>query len=195
MAVGRPRAFDIEGALEKALELFWRKGYEGTSLSDLTEAMNINRSSLYATFGSKEQLFQKALDLYFEGPPKATAAAFKEPTARQVVEKLLHVTADSVTNPETPPGCLTVQGALACGEESEAIKLELTSRRVDSEKALTIRLEKAKLDGDLPGNSNPSALARYILTLAFGMSIQAANGVTREQLQEIIEITMQSWPS
>ena len=89
MATGRPRAFDINEALKNALQVFWQKGYEGTSLEDLTKAMNINRSSLYTTFGNKEQLFYKVLDLYYEGPPRLTSAAFNEPSARAVVEKLL----------------------------------------------------------------------------------------------------------
>lgn len=195
MAGGRPRAFDIHTALERALELFWQKGYEGTSLSDLTGAMNINRSSLYTTFGSKEELFRKVLDLYFEGPPRLTGAALNEPTARAVVERLLSATADSVTDPSTPPGCLTVQGALSCGEEAEPIRQELISRRKASGTALRERFEQAKASGDLPVDSNPAALARFILTIAEGMSIQAADGASREDLQEVINVTLQAWPS
>src|ERR1700716_3131988 len=92
--LGRPRAFDIEKALERALRVFWQKGYEGTSLSDLTEAMGINRPSLYAAFGNKEELFRKALDCYGEGPVSYFAKALEEPTARQVIEKLLYSSAD-----------------------------------------------------------------------------------------------------
>lgn len=192
---GRPRTFDNTEALKRALQVFWQKGYEGTSLSDLTEAMKINRSSLYATFGSKEQLFHKVLDLYYEGPPKLTSAAFQEPTARAVVEQLLHSTADSVTNPSNPKGCLTIRGAIACGEEAEPIRQELVSRRVASEIALRHRLEQAKAAGDLPAGSNPAALARYIMTIAEGMSIRAADGATRDELQDVIDTTMQAWPS
>lgn len=195
MATGRPRAFDINESLKRALQVFWQKGYEGTSLADLTEAMNINRSSLYATFGSKEQLFYKVLDLYYEGPPRLTSSAFNEPSAHDVVERLLNVTADSVTNPSTPPGCLTVRGALACGEEAEPIRQELVTRRKAAETALRHRLEQGKSDGDLPSNSNPAALARYIMTIAEGMSIQAADGATRQELQDVIDSTMEAWPS
>ncbi|AHV96365.1 TetR/AcrR family transcriptional regulator [Paenibacillus sabinae] len=195
MATGRPRTFDNTEALERALQVFWEKGYEGASLSDLTEAMKINRSSLYATFGSKEQLFNQALDLYFEGPPKLTSAAFNEPTARAVVDKLLNVTADSVTNPSTPKGCLTIRGAIACGEDADVIRQELTSRRVGTEMALRHRFEQAKSVGDLPAGSNPAALARYIMTVTEGMSIRAADGSTRDELQDVIDLAMQAWPS
>ncbi|AIQ11942.1 TetR/AcrR family transcriptional regulator [Paenibacillus durus] len=195
MATGRPRTFDNTEALKSALQVFWEKGYEGASLSDLTEAMKINRSSLYATFGSKEQLFNQALDLYFEGPPKLTSAAFNEPTARAVVEKLLNVTADSVTNPSYPKGCLTIRGAIACGEDADMIRQELTSRRVETELALRRRFEQAESAGDLPAGSNPAALARYIMTISEGMSIRAADGSTRDELQDVIELTMKAWPS
>ncbi|MDT3428440.1 AcrR family transcriptional regulator [Paenibacillus forsythiae] len=195
MATGRPRTFDNTEALKSALQVFWQKGYEGTSLSDLTEAMKINRSSLYATFGSKEQLFNQALDLYFEGPPKLTSAAFNESTARAVAERFLHVTADSVTNPSTPRGCLTIRGAIACGEDAESVRQELVSRRVESEMALRHRFEQAKSPGDLPAGSDPAALARYIMTIAEGMSIRAADGSTREELQDVIDIAMQAWPT
>src|SRR5438093_7941762 len=111
---GRPRAFDCDQALDRALQLFWQKGYEGTSLSDLTEAMGINRPSLYAAFGNKEALFRKALDRYAHGPASYVREALNEPTARAVVERLLRATADALRDPRTPPGCLAVQGALAC---------------------------------------------------------------------------------
>ncbi|MBW7453970.1 TetR/AcrR family transcriptional regulator [Paenibacillus sepulcri] len=195
MAGGRPRAFDIDIALESALRLFWQKGYEGTSLSDLTEAMNINRSSLYTTFGSKEELFRKVLDLYYEGPPSVTGAALHESTARAVAERLLSATADTVTDPATPPGCLTIQGALSCGEEAEPIRQELITRRKASGIALRQRFEQAKASGDLPAHSNPAALARFISTIAEGMSIQAADGASREELQEVIDTALQAWPS
>src|SRR5437870_3401565 len=122
--MGRPRAFDVDKALERALRVFWRKGYEGTSLSDLTKAMGINRPSLYAAFGNKEALFRKALDRYAEGPAAYTRTALDGPTARAVVERLLRGVVDLLTNPRHPPGCLAVQGALACGDAADSIRRE-----------------------------------------------------------------------
>ena len=110
------RGFDAAEALDKALHVFWQHGYEGASLSDLTEAMGINRPSLYAAFGNKEELFRRALDRYAEkGPGAVHRKALAEPTARAVVERLLNGVAEFLTEPNNPPGCLAVQGALSCG--------------------------------------------------------------------------------
>src|SRR2546425_3042027 len=117
--MGRPRSFDINRALDRALQVFWRKGYEGTSLSDLTKAVGVNRPSLYAAFGDKESLFRKALDRYLDGPAAYIQEALKEPTARAVVERLLRGATDLNAAPRNPGGCLMVQSALACGERSE----------------------------------------------------------------------------
>src|SRR6059058_4783820 len=114
--VGRPRAFDVDEALDQALKVFWRKGYEGASLPDLTKAMGINRPSLYAAFGNKEALFRKAIDRYLEGPACYVREALREPTARVVVERLLRASIDLVTDSRNPRGCFMVQGALACGD-------------------------------------------------------------------------------
>src|SRR3954470_7312288 len=116
MPVGRPRAFDVDKALYQALLVFWHKVYEGTSLDDLTETMGINRPSLYAAFGNKEELFRKALDRYAEGPAAYVRRAMEEATARAVAECLLRGGVELVTTPGKPAGCFAVQGALACGE-------------------------------------------------------------------------------
>src|SRR2546425_106227 len=114
--VGRPRAFDTDRALDRALRVFWQKGYEGTSLSDLTRAMDINRPSLYAAFGNKAALFRKVLDRYAEGPASYVREALNEPTARAVVERLLRGAARLQTDPRNPRGCLIVQGELSCSK-------------------------------------------------------------------------------
>jgi AcrR family transcriptional regulator len=195
MPVGRPRAFDIDQALDRALQVFWRKGYEGTSLSDLTKAMGINRPSLYAAFGNKEALFRKALDRYAEGPAAYTRKALDEPTARAVVERLLRGVIDLLTDPCTPQGCLAVQGALACGDAADAIRQELISRRVAGEAALRQRLERAIADGDLPADADPADLARYVTTISQGMAVQAAGGASREELQRVVAMALRAWPA
>jgi AcrR family transcriptional regulator len=191
---GRPREFDPEEALDKALHVFWEQGYEGTSLSDLTDAMGISRPSLYAAFGNKEELFRRALDRYAErGPGSIQREALAEPTARRVVERLLRGVAESLTDPSNPPGCLAVQGALSCGNAAESIKRELCSRRSASEAALAARFERAKHDGDLGPAANPSALARFVVTVTQGMSVQAAGGATHADLLAVVDMALLAW--
>jgi AcrR family transcriptional regulator len=194
MAMGRPREFDPDQALERALRIFWRSGYEGASMADLTEAMGITKPSLYAAFGNKEELFRKALDRYVDGPGGYVQVALAKPTAHEVVEHLLYQAADAVTDPENPPGCLAVQGALCCGEAAETIKQELMSRRANGEDNLRKRFARAITEGDLPKGSDAADLARYISAVVQGMAVQAAGGVSREQLRKIAEMTLRTWP-
>jgi len=191
---GRPRSFDLDKALDAALQVFWRKGYEGASLSDLTQAMGINRPSLYAAFGDKETLFRKALDRYAEGPAAYVGEALKRPTARTVTEKLLRGAAELLTDPHHPSGCLMVQAALVCGEASDCIRKELVSRRLAGEAAVHRRFKRAIAEGDLPADSNPADLARYVVTISQGMAVQAASGASREQLRRVVGAAMRAWP-
>lgn len=192
---GRPRAFDADAALERALQVFWRQGYEGTSLSDLTEATGLNRPSLYAAFGNKEALFRKALDRYAERGGRFLRDAVKEPTARAVVERLLQAAADRVTRPGNPQGCLTVRGALACAPQAEAIRQELAARRAEDEQLLRHRLERAQAEGELPPEADPADLARYVATVYQGMSVQAAGGASRQALRRVAELALRAWPN
>jgi AcrR family transcriptional regulator len=195
MPGGRPRAFDIDTALDRALRVFWRKGYAGASLPDLTKAMGINRPSLYAAFGNKEALFRKVLDRYAEGPAVYVRESLCAPTARAVVERLLRGATDLLTSPRNPPGCLMVQGALACGEVTDAIRRELISRRAAGEAALRQRFERAIADGDLPADADPGDLARYLATVIHGMAVQAAGGATRQELRRVVDIALRAWPT
>lgn len=194
MRTGRPRAFDIEEALDRALHVFWRKGYEGTTLPDLTEAMGINRPSLYAAFGNKEELFRKALDRYAERTGERIREALEAPSARAAVEQLLRGTADALTDPRSPRGCLAVQGALTCGEAAEPIRQELNARRAFVEAALRERLQRAQAEGDLTPEANPADLARYIATIIQGLSIQASGGANRDELHRVVATALRAWP-
>src|SRR6476619_2341029 len=162
MPAGRPRAFDTEKALDRALQVFWRKGYEGASMPDLTKAMGINRPSLYAAFGNKEELFKKALERYSTGPACYVNDALTRPTARAVAERLLYGAVEMLTNPKNPRGCLAVQGALACGDAAQSVRDELVARRRATEAALRRRFDTGRRAGDLSKSANPADLARYL---------------------------------
>ena len=191
---GRPRAFDVDKALEKAMRLFWRKGYEGTSLSDLTKAMDINRPSLYAAFGNKKALFRKALDRYTDGPAAYVREALEQPSARAVVERLLRGAVDLQTDPRTPLGCLMVQGALSCGKAGDPVRRELIERRTEGEVSLRRRFQRAIAEGDLPADANATDLARYVATVVHGMAVQAATGASRSELRRVIQTALRAWP-
>jgi AcrR family transcriptional regulator len=194
MAKGRPRAFDVNQALDRALQVFWRQGYEGSSLADLTQAMGINPPSLYAAFGNKVSLFRETLDRYVEGPAAYTRTALDAPTARAVAERLLQGAIDLLSDKRHPRGCLLVQGALACGETAEEVRHELIARRLAGQAAIRKRFQRAKREGDLPAGADPADLARYISTVLEGMAIEAAGGASREQLQRLAELTLRAWP-
>ena len=193
--LGRPRAFDAEAALEQAMQVFWRNGYEGSSLADLTAAMGINRPSLYAAFGNKEALFRKVMDRYGAGPASHACAALREPTARGVAEALLRGTADMLGDPKHPRGCLGTHGALACGDDAGSVRQEMVSRHAAAFDALRQRFSQAKKEGDLPAGADPGALARYLSAICQGMSVQASNGATRKDLLAVVKTALRAWPS
>jgi AcrR family transcriptional regulator len=193
--MGRPRNFEVEDALENAMLVFWEKGYDGASLTDLTEAMNMSRPSMYSIFGNKEELFYKALDRYAKGPATFWREVMDEPTAREVIERLMYSVADSVTEPGKPTGCLTVQAALACSKTSQSIHQVLNTQRAKTTSILENRLEKAQVEGDFPHSINPASFAQYVTTVTQGLCVKGAEGVSREQLYEIVKIALLAYPS
>jgi len=190
--LGRPRAFDPDAVLDRAMHVFWTKGYEGASLSDLTRAMRINRPSLYAAFGNKELLFKKVLDRYMNGPVAWFGKALAAPKTRDVVEQIFLGTARMAKDPRTPAGCLLVQGALACGCASA--RKEVGARRTAVEVTLRCRLRRAKREGDLPKNARPAELAHYVVTVVRGMAVQSAGGASQDQLRRVARIALRAWP-
>lgn len=194
MAIGRPRTFNKEQALDQALEVFWRKGYEGASICDLTVAMGINPPSLYAAFGNKEALFRQALDRYAETRAGFIREALAVAKARDGIMALLRGTAQSLADKSSPAGCLLVQGIAGAGDHAQCIRDELTARRAASQKAIRERLKRAQAEGELPADADPAALARYFSTVIQGMAIQAASGASRKELERVAETAMRAWP-
>lgn len=192
---GRPRGFDEEKALECAMRVFWKQGYEGTTLPDLTKAMGINRPSLYAAFGNKQSLFHKVVARYSSGPACYVKEAVEKPTAREMMEHLLRGTIDLLSNPKNPRGCLIVQGALAGGADSNSVRKELISLRGDGYEAIRKRLQQALQAGDLLRGSDPEDLARYASTVMHGLSVQASSGATRDELTRVADLAMRAWPA
>jgi AcrR family transcriptional regulator len=191
---GRPREFDVDEALAAALRVFWSKGYEGTSLTDLTDAMGITRPSLYAAFGNKEALFRKALDLYEHEKLAYIGEALMAPTSREVADRLLRGALELQTSECEPRGCLRVISSVSCGSEAESVKADLQVRRASSQRALIERFEQAKADGDLPPHTDVEGIANYLIAVLQGMSVQAGNGATKEQLEEVVRTTVSMWP-
>lgn len=191
---GRPRVFDMDGALDKALEIFWKRGYEGASIAELAETLGINKPSLYAAFGNKEELFKKALSRYVSGPVAFIQEAVNQPTAFEVAQNFLINAVKFFTDTKHPKGCLIVQAALSVSADSLMVKDLLTNYRYSYEQQLAKRFEKAKEEGDLPTDANAETLAKFLSTLHQGMSVQVTSGASKEELMQIIEFALKSWP-
>ena len=192
MGMGRPREFDAEVALDQAMEVFWRHGYDGATIAQLTEAMGINPPSLYACFGNKEGLLKAALDRYTKLRGVWMDEVVAAPTARDVAERMLMGIAEKQTDPANPPGCLLVQGGIACGSGSENVPFELAARRAENEDQLRDRFVRAKAEGDLKPTSDPAALARYVSAVSVGMGVMASSGSDREALRQVADVAVQA---
>ncbi len=192
--MGRPRAFDTETALDAAMKVFWEKGYEGTSLDDLTEAMGINRSSLYSSFGDKQTLFQKVIERYKSGPMAFLSEALAQPTARQSIEYLLRSIVDFLADPSHPKGCLTLQGGMACGTGTEEVKQTMIDWRKGVTQPILRRLQQAQSDGDLGRDVNAKDLARYIVVVMNGLGVQSVNGASRGEMNRTVDLALRAIP-
>jgi len=175
------------------LRVFWSKGFEGASLTDLTEAMGITRPSLYAAFGNKEALFHKALDLYERDKMAYVAEALEAPTARGVAERFLRGALAMQTGSD-PKGCLSVISTVACGGENASIKADVMARGAFTSAAMIRRFEQAKSEGDLPDSIEPAALQRYLMAVMQGLAVQAGSDATIDELERLVETTLALWP-
>jgi AcrR family transcriptional regulator len=194
-ARGRPREFCVDHALAQALAVFWAKGYEGASLTDLTEAMGITRPSLYAAFGNKESLFRKALDLYEREKMAYVGQALAQPTARKVAETMLRGAVENVTADDEPHGCLRVIASVACGPHAQSIHDEIASRTSLVKQTMVDRFERAKSEGDLPAHIDVEGLTRVLIAYLQGISIQANMDATRDDLDRLVNTALTLWPS
>ncbi|CAB3910272.1 MULTISPECIES: TetR/AcrR family transcriptional regulator [Achromobacter] len=191
---GRPRNFDRAQALQKAMEVFWSKGYEGASLTDLTEAMGINSPSLYGAFGSKEGLFREAVELYRETEGgSARRALLAAPTARDAVQAMLLASAERFTAPGLPPGCMIVLGAPAGCDNQPGVGNFLGDNRREMQSRILARLNAGAAQGELPAGADLKGLAAFYTTVLHGMSIQARDGASRKTLQAVARQAMRAW--
>lgn len=194
MPGGRKRGFDDQVALQTAMELFWRQGYEGTSVADLTKALGINPPSLYAAFGSKRDLFEKTLDRYMCERSVQLDEAMARPTAHEAILDLLTGRVKVFTTPGQPAGCMTVQAGLSSGEPHHEIVNLLAAAREEIRRTVLDRFAKARADGDLPDGTDCTALARYVMAAIYGLSVEAASGAPREELMAAAALAAQVVP-
>ncbi len=193
--MGRHREFDVEKALDAALCVFWRKGYEGASYADLTEAAGVERPALYSAFGNKEELFRKVLARYCERYLDYLPEAFALPTARDVAAHILYNAASLHTRFPDHPGCLGINGLLAGSDEAEPVRQALVDARAAGEAQIRERFERARAEGDLPETARPEALAAFLLAVSHGMAVQAKAGFSREMLEAVAEQALAAWPA
>ncbi|GFN25747.1 TetR family transcriptional regulator [Achromobacter denitrificans] len=194
--IGRPRAFDRDTALLAAMRTFWTQGYEGTSVQDLATAMGVNKPSLYATFGCKEEIFREAVELYDRVEGKATSQSLKKAgTAREAVESMLRSNARAYVVEEGPRGCMIVLSSLLGAPENESVRAFLADNRLQGEATLRERLAQGIAEGDLAASADLDQLAAFYTTVLEGLSIQARDGASIEKLNIIIDAAMLAWPA
>jgi AcrR family transcriptional regulator len=193
--MARARRFNVDEAVRTATDMFWRQGYERTSLADLTAAMGITPPSFYFAFGSKQGLFRQVLKNYVETRLRGAEEALGEPTARGAAESLLYRLVDLYTDETCPPGCLAVNCALSRADDTDSIRAELAVSRNERRQRLSERFQKARDAGDLPPEADPDELARYLMVVGWGLAFAAQAGATREELRSTAARALESWPS
>jgi AcrR family transcriptional regulator len=188
---GRPISFDKDAALEAAMLLFWERGFEGTSMAELTQTMGLNPSSIYAAFGDKQALFQLAVKRYLDTRAQYATEALEQPTLEKVVRALFDNTVAFLTMPGHPPTCMTLAGAMGCSVDAVPARDLMTEIRKQNEVAIRERLLKARKSGELSKNINVGDYTRYLSSILAGLSIQAANGSTKAELRRTAQLALQ----
>ncbi|HEX4149868.1 MAG TPA: helix-turn-helix domain-containing protein [Pirellulales bacterium] len=191
---GPPKAFDIEAALDAAMLVFWQKGFDGASLSDLTEAMAINRPSLYATFGDKQALFRRAIDRFSDLGRAMFAESAAQATARLFAQRLLRGQAELYSNPRLAPGCFLIQSAISASTATQAARQAAADRRLVNELAVRQHLQRADRIQQLPQGIPAREMAGYLTSVGNGLAIRAADGARRQELYRIVDLALAFWP-
>jgi AcrR family transcriptional regulator len=194
---GRPSGFDQAAALDRAMEMFWERGYEGTTLEDLQAAMgNISPTSFYHAFGSKEALFRQVVEMYQQtvGGPALTALE-QSPTAREAIQQMLRLTAESFCRPGKPHGCMLILGATKCTPANAGAQDYLQSIRRQTPTVLKRRLNRAVTEGDLPASADIAAIAAFYATVLHGLAVRAGDGASRKALMAAVDGAMAAWPT
>lgn len=197
-ARGRPRTFDIDSALDRALEVFWKHGFQSASMHELTAAMGLSKPSLYAAFGDKEALYLKTLKRYVALLLERHAVLLEaQGDGRQAVENFLRSMAAMLADPRMPGGCFIVNGTADCGGSTIPASVEMALREAfqGSEAMLLRRLQRAADDGDLPRQLQAQALAAMFWSVIAGMAVLAKSGAGLDKLETVIETAMSVWPS
>ncbi|MEO6898144.1 MAG: TetR/AcrR family transcriptional regulator [Caldimonas sp.] len=195
-ARGRPLSFDRAKALDKAMHVFWERGYEAASITDLTTAMGITPPSLYTAFGDKEHLFLEAIEAYGRGPGAFGARALaEEPTARGAIQRLLDEAAIQLTEDCHPLGCMMVTAATNCSVAAEHVQAILARLRAVGVQAMRDRIQRGVDERELPEGTDAGTLASFYATVYQGMSMQAKDGATRASLKASVDMAMRSWPA
>src|ERR1700733_8804415 len=187
---GRPISFDEDAALEAAMLLFWERGYEGTSMSDLTRAMGLSPSSIYAAFGDKQALFFLTVKRYMDSRAQYATRALEEPTLERVIRALFHNTVAFLTTPGHPPTCMTLAGAMGCSVDATPARDLMTEIRKQNEVAMRERLLQARESGELSKDINLDDYTRYLSSILAGLSVQAANGSTKAELKRTAQMAL-----
>ncbi len=193
--MARPRAFDEAEVLDRAMEVFWRHGYAGASFAELTKAMGLNSPSIYVAFGNKRGLFDAVLQRYRTRRSAHRDAIMSAPTARLVAERFLFGAVDWLVDPNEPLGCLTIQSGLAAGVAHDDVPQALANYRKATREALARRLDQAKVEGDLPPSADPEALAKFLFAVFAGLAVQAAEGLSKAELQATAQLALNAWPT
>lgn len=187
---GRPIAFDKDAALDKAMRLFWERGYEGTAMADLSQAMGIHPSSIYAAFGDKQALFALAAKRYVDRPAQYMTKALEQPTFREFMLAAFDNTVEFLGAKDHPSSCFTLTGAISCGADTEPAKLLMKEMRLENEAAIKSRLLKARRASEFPKDENVDDYTRYLSSLLSGLAVQAANGSTKAELKRTAELAL-----